>query len=96
MYLCVKGIDFLSRKVDQNVDLSVIKRVVDEKINLVTQQLRCEPSSKVEDLLGIDIRQVKDLCNLNIESVQNLKGTWSILLYQSHYYARKYLAEQNF
>ena len=58
-------------------DMKMLTRIIDQRMMVAAQQLRHGSSSNIEDLLGLDKVQTDDLWRLDLESVQNLKGTWS-------------------
>jgi hypothetical protein len=55
-------------------DMDIFTRIIDQKMTAVTQQLRHNPTSKIEDLLNLDKVQIEKLWRLDFESIRNLKG----------------------
>ncbi|KAH8655994.1 hypothetical protein BGZ60DRAFT_459046, partial [Tricladium varicosporioides] len=54
-------------------DMNMLTRIIDQRMTAVTQQLRYDPTSKIEDLLNLDETQTDELWRLDFESVRNLK-----------------------
>jgi hypothetical protein len=52
-------------------DMTTLTRIIDQRMKVAAQQLRHDPTSKVEDLLGLDKRSTDDLWRLDFESVRN-------------------------
>ena len=55
-------------------DMNVFTRVIDQKMTALTQQLRHDPTSKIEELLGLSSVQTGELWRMGLESVQSLKS----------------------
>jgi hypothetical protein len=55
-------------------DMTTLTRIINQSMTVAAQQLRHDPTSNVEDLLGLDKTSTDDLWRLDFESVQNLKG----------------------
>lgn len=52
--------------------VNMFTRVTDQRMTALTQQLRHDPTSKIEDLLGLNSVQTGELGRLDLESVQSL------------------------
>ena len=57
-------------------DMNMLTRIVDQRVMAVTQQLRCDPTSKIEDLLDLDKALMDELWRLDFESVRSLRGMY--------------------
>jgi hypothetical protein len=55
-------------------DVNVFTRAIDQRMTALTQQLRHDPTSKIEELLGLSSVQTGELWRLGLESVQSLKS----------------------
>jgi len=53
--------------------MNMLTRIIDQKMTAVAQQLRHDPTSKIEDLLDLDKAQTNELWRLDFDSVRSLK-----------------------
>jgi len=56
-------------------DLNMLSRIIDERMTIITEQLRHNPTSRIEELLGLDRAQASALWRLDLKSVRSLKST---------------------
>ena len=55
-------------------DVNMLTRIIDQRMMEVTQELRHDSTSRVEDLLDLNKTQTDELWRLDFESVRSLRG----------------------
>jgi hypothetical protein len=60
-------------------DMNMFTRIIDQRMTAVSQQLRHDPTLKIEDLLNLDKAQIDDLWGLDFESIRSLKGVLPVM-----------------
>jgi len=55
-------------------DVKTLTRIIDQRVSEAAQQLRHNPASDIEDLLGLEETQINELLRFHFESVRNLKS----------------------